>query len=159
MWQLISYRSSVTERLGEELGKLLIPGDVISLVGELGAGKTVFVHGIARGLGVDSPVSSPSFMIIHEYVGKHPIFHCDFFRLESYQELEDIGWEEYLKREGIIVIEWANRIPQALPEEYLEVTFSPVIHCESARRIQFYPVGRRYEVKVRELAGKCEYLE
>lgn len=159
MWEIVSSGPQVTQLLGEELGKLLAPGDVVSLVGELGAGKTVFVHGIARGLGVSSPVSSPSFILIQEYEGKYPVFHCDFFRLQSYQELEEIGWDEYRKRGGVILIEWGNRIPEALPEEYLEVVIAYCDSSESTRRIQFRPQGGRYEAKIKELKDACGCLE
>jgi len=158
LWQLISPSAPVTASIGEELGKLLTPGDVVALVGELGVGKTVFVRGAARGLEVRSPVSSPSFMLIQEYEGKYPVFHCDFFRLQSYRELEEIGWEEYRKRRGIILVEWGNRIPEALPEEYLEISIAYHDFSESARWIRFHPKGRHYEAKVRELAEKCGYL-
>ncbi|MDH7577902.1 MAG: tRNA (adenosine(37)-N6)-threonylcarbamoyltransferase complex ATPase subunit type 1 TsaE [Bacillota bacterium] len=158
LWQLISPSPRVTELVGEKLGRLLTPGDVVSLVGELGAGKTVFVHGVARGLGVTSSVSSPSFILIQEYEGKYPVFHCDFFRLESYQELEEIGWDEYRQRKGIILIEWGNRIPEALPQEYLEIAIACHGNSESARLISFYPRGSVYEAKVKELRDACGCL-
>jgi len=155
LWQVFSDSPEATESLGEELGKLLRPGDVIALVGELGAGKTAFVHGIARGLGVSDTVSSPSFLIVQEYRGQCPLFHCDFYRVNSYQELENIGWEEYLNRGGVVVIEWANLIPEALPQEYLKVVFSFSESSTSSRYLEFYPLGQRYQEIVKELAKKC----
>lgn len=157
--QVFTDSPEATEDLGEELGKLLQPDDVVALVGELGAGKTVFVHGIARALGVEDTVSSPSFLIVQEYRGQCPLFHCDFYRVNSYQELEDIGWEEYLNRGGVVVIEWANLIPEALPGEYLRVVFSFCEPSASSRCLEFYPIGRRYQEIVKELAKRCGYWE
>lgn len=158
MWQVLSTNPFVTEAVGAELGRILTPGDVVSLVGDLGAGKTVFVHGVARGLDVRDTVSSPTFLLVQEYEGRYPVFHCDFYRLHSFHELEDIGWNDYLERNGVVLIEWGNRIPEALPEEYLEVAIEQVDYDESTRRIQFHPRGKRFEEKVRELAKRCAYL-
>ncbi len=154
LWQAVSRSAEETERLGAELGRLLEAGDFVSLVGELGAGKTVFARGIARGLGVASPVSSASFLILQEHPGTIPFFHADFYRLESYAQLEEIGWEEYLGRGGVLVVEWGERFPEALPPEHLEVVFS-FGSGEEERLLEFRPLGRRYEEKVEELARKC----
>lgn len=121
VWQTVSPSPEDTEMIGEDLGRRLAPGDVLSLVGELGAGKTVFARGLARGLAC-SEVSSPSFLIVQEYQGRYPVFHCDFYRLRSPRELEGIGWEEYLRGQGIVLIEWGDLIPGCLPEEYMEVS-------------------------------------
>lgn len=155
MWEIRSDSPIFTEKVGESLGKLLGPGDVVSLIGELGAGKTVFVHGVARGLEVQDPVSSPSFLIVQEYRGKYPVFHCDFYRLDSYQELEDIGWDDYSRREGVILIEWGNRIPEALPENYLEIAIQQPDPLEDRRLLCFIPNGSRYDGIIKELAEKC----
>jgi len=144
--------------IGEELGRLLTRGDVVSLVGDLGAGKTVFVHGVARGLGVAGAVSSPSFIIIQEYEGRCPVFHADFYRLRSYRELEDIGWDDYLKGQGVILIEWGNLFPEALPSEFLQININQTEPIDTARLIRFEPKGGHYEAVVKELAGKCGYL-
>lgn len=136
--------------IGEELGRRLAPGDVVSLVGELGAGKTAFARGVARGLGCGA-VSSPSFLIVQEYRGKHPIFHCDCYRLQSARELEEIGWEEYLRGQGIVLIEWGDLIPEALPEEYLEVSIDRGDLPEFARRLRFTPRGEHYRSLIKDL--------
>lgn len=158
MWETVAGSSTVTQLLGEQLGRLLQAGDLVSLVGDLGAGKTVLVHGIARGLQVSEPVSSPTFLLIQEYNGRYPVFHCDFYRLKDYQELEDIGWEEYFQRQGVILIEWGNRIPEALPDEYLEIEIKPDDSSDSIRLIRFNPKGHRYDALVKELSDKCAYL-
>ena len=153
--EIHSYSPVTTEAIGRELGKMLGSGDFVSLTGDLGAGKTLFVHGIASGLAVKGPVSSPSFLIIQEYQGRYPIFHCDFYRLGSYQELEDIGWEEYFNRGGIILVEWGDLIPEALPVDYLKIEISQVGR-ENGRLLRFIPHGKHYEAVIEELAIKCE---
>lgn len=158
MWEIISSSARITEVIGKELGRLLIPGDVVSLVGDLGAGKTVFVRGAAGGLDVAGDVSSPSFLIVQEYAGKYPLFHADFYRLGSYRELEGIGWDEYLGRQGVVLIEWGDRFPEALPADFLEVRISPADFSETARLLRFRPRGGRYEARVKELAENCAYL-
>jgi tRNA threonylcarbamoyladenosine biosynthesis protein TsaE len=105
-----------TESFGEDLGRRAAAGDVICLCGPLGAGKTRLVAGIARGLRCDALVTSPTFAIVHEYRGgRLPLFHFDFYRFESAQELWAIGWEEYLDRPGVAVVEWADRFPEVIP--------------------------------------------
>jgi tRNA threonylcarbamoyladenosine biosynthesis protein TsaE len=158
MWKVVSPDPAYTEMIGEELGRRLSPGDVVSLVGELGAGKTVFARGVAEGLGC-SGVSSPSFLIVQEYQGRHPVFHCDFYRLSTVQQLEEIGWEEYLGGRGIVLIEWGNLIPEAMPAEFLEVRIDPAEHEDTGRRLQFIPRGSRYQALVKELSQKFECSE
>lgn len=155
MWEIYSQSAEVTEAIGRELGRLLGPGDFVSLTGELGAGKTALARGIAYGLAVRDIVSSPSFMIVQEYRGRYPVFHGDFFRLGSYQELEEIGWEEYLQREGIILVEWGNLIHEAIPEDYLEIEIRQP-GSETERLLKFVPYGKRYRAVIEELARKCE---
>lgn len=155
MWKIKSYSSEVTEAVGRELGKLLVPGDFISFIGELGAGKTTIIRGIASGLEVRDNVSSPSFLIIQEYRGKYPVFHGDFYRVGSYQELEDIGWDEYFQRNGIMLIEWGNLVPEAIPTDYLEVEIEQGLE-EDERLYKFISHGKRYKSVVEELAKICE---
>ncbi len=158
MWETVSPSPGYTEMIGEELGRRLAPGDVVSLVGELGAGKTVFVRGVARGLGCDG-VSSPSFLIVQEYRGRSPVFHCDFYRLRTAQELIEVGWDEYLGGRGIVLIEWGNLIPEALPAEFLEVRIDPVEYSGCDRRLQFIPGGGHYQMLVKELSQRFGSLE
>lgn len=110
-----------TQALGERLGRVLVAGDVVALTGDLGAGKTSFVQGLARGLGVRGRVASPSFTIVNEHEGRLPLFHVDFYRLESARELDHIGFEDYFARGGVVVVEWADRFPEALPAERLDI--------------------------------------
>ncbi len=133
-----------TRRLGAKLATILQPGDVLALVGEIGAGKTHFVQGIARGLGVPpGSVASPSFVLVKVYRGRMPVFHADLFRLERAPEAYSVGLEECYDQQGVTVIEWANRIPDVLPEEFLEVRFTVV--NRTSRGIEFLPQGKRYE--------------
>lgn len=108
-----------TEKLGNILGSLAEPGDVICLEGDLGAGKTTISQAIARGLEVPDNcyVTSPSFAILHEYVGRIPMYHMDFYRLQDAGEVEDLGFEEYFYLDGLTVIEWSNRAVDILPDE------------------------------------------
>ncbi|MCI9403021.1 MAG: tRNA (adenosine(37)-N6)-threonylcarbamoyltransferase complex ATPase subunit type 1 TsaE [Oscillospiraceae bacterium] len=104
-----------TEALGETLAKRLQPGTVIAFTGDLGAGKTAFTRGLARGLGVTERVTSPTFTIVNEYEGgRLPLFHFDMYRLASSEELFDVGWEDYLHRGGICAVEWSENIADAL---------------------------------------------
>ena len=104
-----------TEALGEELVKTLPPGAVVAFFGDLGAGKTAFVRGMARGLGITQRVTSPTFTIVNEYEGGAlPLFHFDMYRLRSAEELFDIGWEDFLSRGGICAVEWSENIREAL---------------------------------------------
>ena len=104
-----------TEELGERLGRALSPGDVVAFTGDLGAGKTAFVRGLARGLGIADRVTSPTFTIVNEYDGgRLPLFHFDMYRLGSADELFEIGWEDYLGRGGVCAVEWSENVKEAL---------------------------------------------
>lgn len=105
-----------TEQLGQRLGQQLKPGAVIAYSGDLGAGKTAFTRGLARGLGIEDPITSPTYTIVNEYPGKIPLFHFDMYRLSSSEDLFDIGWEDYLTRGGVIAVEWSERVADALDE-------------------------------------------
>ena len=111
-----------TEALGEMLAGRLEPGTVIAFTGDLGAGKTAFVRGLARGLGITERVTSPTFTIVNEYEGgRLPLFHFDMYRLGSADELFDIGWEDYLARGGVCAVEWSENIDDALDHDALRV--------------------------------------
>ena len=104
-----------TEAAGEALAKVLLPGTVIAYRGDLGAGKTAFTRGLARGLGCDDMVTSPTYTIVNEYLsGRLPLFHFDMYRLGSAEELWDIGWEDYLDRGGVCAVEWSENVEEAL---------------------------------------------
>lgn len=116
--EFISHSEAETEALGEKLARSLPEhGVVIAMYGELGAGKTAFVRGLARGLEVDGAVTSPTFTIVNELYGKRDLFHFDMYRLGSADELFDIGWEDYLDRGGVCAVEWSERVEDALPED------------------------------------------
>ena len=134
-----------TIRIGKNIGSLLLPGDIVALVGELGTGKTQFIKGLAAGVGVGKStyISSPSFTLINEYVGKVRFYHMDLFRLKSEKEAEELGLEEYFQGGGITAIEWADKIPSLLPEEILWI-----IICYTGKNIRSFEMigkGNRYE--------------
>lgn len=110
-----------TSGVGKKLAKELSPGSVIALYGDLGAGKTAFVRGLAEGLGLSARVSSPTFTIVNEYLGDTPLFHFDMYRLSDADELFEIGWEDYLRRGGICAVEWSENVPGAFPPETIYV--------------------------------------
>ena len=118
----VTNSAAETKALGEKLASRLKVGDVVVLEGELGAGKSELARGIARGLGVTETVTSPSFTILNVYEsGRCPLYHFDWYRLESEEELYELGMDEYLGGEGIAVIEWAERCPEAVPENVLRI--------------------------------------
>ena len=122
MLRIISHSPEETRALGEKLAARLAPGDVVILEGELGAGKSELARGIARGLGVTETVTSPSFTILNVYEsGRCPLYHFDWYRLESAEELFELGLEEYLGGDGIAVVEWAEKCPEALPEKTIRI--------------------------------------
>ena len=115
LMEFITRSAEETEKLGRELAKQLLPGDVIAYTGDLGAGKTAFTRGLAAGLGIEGPVTSPTYTIVNEYLtGRLPLFHFDMYRLSSSDELFDIGWEDYLGRGGVCAVEWSENVDDAL---------------------------------------------
>lgn len=139
-----------TRNLGALLGGLLQPGDVISLNGDLGAGKTCFAGGVARGLGIDERITSPTFTLINEYDGRLPLYHLDVYRLESPEELEDLGYEEYFYGTGVTLIEWAEQVEQYLPAERLDIFIEKHSGDDNIRVIRFIARGTRYNKLVEE---------
>ncbi len=132
--EYITNSPSETENLGAALAKLLAPGAVIAYRGDLGAGKTAFTRGLARGLGVKENVTSPTFTIVNEYLsGRMPLFHFDMYRLGSEDELFDIGWEDYLERGGVCAVEWSENVWGAM-EDAIVVTISRL--SEDMRKIE-----------------------
>ena len=113
-----------TENLARVLAKELRSGDVICLRGDLGAGKTAFVQGLVKALGVEEPISSPTFTIINCYNGNMPIYHFDVYRIDDCDEMYEIGYEEYVYGDGISVIEWPDKIKEILPEKRYDITIS-----------------------------------
>ena len=113
--QFITKTPEETEQLGERLGRLLRGGEIIAFSGGLGAGKTAFTRGLARGLDIPMRVTSPTYTIVNEYTGgRLPLFHFDMYRLESEDDLFDIGWEDYLQRGGVCAVEWSEKVREAM---------------------------------------------
>ena len=131
--QFITNSPMETEAIGAALSKILTPGSVIAYRGDLGAGKTAFTRGLARGLGVNDPVTSPTYTIVNEYLGgRMPLFHFDMYRLHSGDDLWDIGWEDYLERGGVCAVEWSENVAEAM-ENPITVTIEKT--GEESRRI------------------------
>lgn len=131
-----------TFALGERLGAVLQPGDFVGLVGELGAGKTQFVRGVAQGAGVKrSEVASPTFAIVYPYAGRIPLFHADLYRVADYDELYATGFLDLVGEEGAVLVEWIDRVPEALPEDHLLLTFE--VLGEDLRRLRARAFGPR----------------
>lgn len=138
----ISDSPDETRAIAERIGRAAQPGDVILLVGELGAGKTVFSQGLARGLGIDVPVNSPTFVLLHEYRGRLTLYHYDLYRLSNIEETVSREWQEFLYGDGVSVVEWANRAEALLPREHLLIEFS--IESETRRLLALSGAGKRH---------------
>jgi tRNA threonylcarbamoyladenosine biosynthesis protein TsaE len=141
-----------TIRVGRDIGRHLLPGDVIALAGELGAGKTQFIKGLAAGVGVGNStyVSSPSFTLIHEYPGETPFYHIDLFRLGGEKEAEELGLEVYFQGSGVTAIEWADKIPSLLPKEMLSVSIAYM--DKNIRTLEITGKGKHFEELVKEIS-------
>ncbi len=137
-----------TMELASDLAKKLNAGDLIALIGNLGAGKTMFVKGLAKGLGVKdhSYVNSPSFVILKEYEGKRNLYHFDVYRLEAESFCDTLDYRKYFYGDGVTVVEWADKIKDILPEEYLEIKIEHAGDTE--RRIEINPVGNKFQETV-----------
>ena len=117
-----SFSEKDTWEFGKKLGEQATPGQVFTLIGDLGVGKTVFTKGLAEGLGITEPVSSPTFTIVQVYdEGRLPFYHFDVYRIGDVEEMDEIGYESYVYGEGVSLIEWANLIEEILPEHYTEI--------------------------------------
>lgn len=152
--EIITSSPEETMSIAESLAKVLFPGDLVALTGELGAGKTVFVKGLAKGLGVFEYkyVNSPSFVVVKEYEGKIPLYHFDVYRLDKRSFCETMDYERYFYSDGVSAVEWADRITGALPEEYFEVSMA---YGQSDERvIRFNAFGSRPERSIKEFLEK-----
>ena len=137
-----SYSPSDTEKIAADFARTLKPSDVICLRGDLGAGKTAFIRGLAAGLGIQEPVTSPTYTVVNEYLsGRVPLFHFDLYRLSGTDDLFDIGWEDYLQRGGVCAVEWSENAPEAL-EGAIEVRIASGAEDES--RIITITGGERF---------------
>jgi len=143
-----------TLSLGRKLGQKLFFPSLIALMGDLGSGKTVFTRGIAAGMGIKDVVKSPSFLIVKEYSGPVPLYHFDLYRISSSEELDFLGWQEYFySREGVVVIEWADKILDILPSSRLEIKIE--IEDLLIRKLIFLPRGdKRYEKLAQSIKGE-----
>jgi tRNA threonylcarbamoyladenosine biosynthesis protein TsaE len=143
--------SDETIELGARLGRLLEPGDFVTLIGELGAGKTQFAKGVAAGLDVDpaTPVTSPTYTILNIYQGRLPLYHFDLYRLEGPEDVENLGFDEYFTGAGACLVEWPERLGEELPSQVVTVTFA---HAGGdARKISFSATGARAVALLSEL--------
>ena len=150
---ITSHTPRQTEQIGSLLGSMLAKGDIIALCGELGTGKTTLVRGMARGIGLEEgEVASPSFTLVNEYEGPLRLFHIDLYRLADEKELIAIDYEEYLTADGVVVIEWADRLPQAIPADSLWITLRYL--GTERREIVLRAEGDRYKMMIEELQRK-----
>lgn len=129
--------AGATRKLGQELAGILSPGDILILSGELGTGKTTLTQGLAQGLEVSTPVTSPTFTLIQEHQGRCPLYHIDLYRLEDPEAMLELGLEEYFGGEGITVVEWGERLDPYLPPAFLQI------------KLEYAPEGRRAIITAR----------
>lgn len=131
-----------TEKFGLFLGENLRPGDVVCLNGDLGVGKTTLTKSIAKGLGIDDYVTSPTFTIVNEYYGKTDLYHIDTYRLDDMVDVDYLGFDEYFYSDGVTIVEWAEKIRDALPEEYMEINIKS---HDDKRDLDINYVGNRFD--------------
>jgi tRNA threonylcarbamoyladenosine biosynthesis protein TsaE len=148
----VSHSPEDTQAIAAALAPSLLPGDVVALTGDLGAGKTCFVQGAARALGVTVPVTSPSFVLVREYEGRLPVLHVDVYRLGNLQELLDLGYEEFLDPSWVVFIEWGDVVGPLLPDDYLEVE----LHRGETedRRIRLSARGYAWSLRLAEVRDR-----
>lgn len=140
-----------TEDFGIRLGKLLKGGDIVSLTGDLGTGKTTFTKSIGKGLGVDDYITSPTFTLINEYEGRYKLYHFDVYRLENVEELEDLGFEEYFYSNGVTIVEWGDKIDKFLPRERIQINIEKGKELDE-RIFNVDGEGERYKEIIKELS-------
>ena len=143
-----------TQRLGSELGRLAQPDDLFMLVGGLGAGKTCLTQGIAWGLDIAGYATSPTFVVINQYRGRLPLYHIDLYRLDSVEEVVDLGLDDYLYGNGVCVVEWADKAMNVLPPEHLLVEINYV--SDTVRDLILNPGGQRYRAMLSQLKQGLE---
>jgi tRNA threonylcarbamoyladenosine biosynthesis protein TsaE len=147
--ELTTYSPEQTQEFGTRLGKIAQAGDVILLVGKLGAGKTCLTQGIAWGLGIDDYAASPSFVLVRELYGRLPLYHLDFYRLEKLEEIAELGLDEYFYGQGVSVVEWAEKAFELLPPENLLIKMEYI--ADNERRLELKPSGKRYRKMLAQL--------
>jgi tRNA threonylcarbamoyladenosine biosynthesis protein TsaE len=142
-----------TFELGRRVGSVLRGGDVLAVSGDLGAGKTVFAKGVGRALGVQEVVVSPTFTVVREYDGTVPFVHVDVYRLDRVQELHDIGWDDLLDADAVVLVEWGERVGAQLPIDRLDVLIEPAPGDVDERSVSFSPSGRSWSARLDALAA------
>ncbi len=147
--ELVSHGPERTQALGRTLGENAQPGDVFLLVGGLGSGKTCLTQGVLWGLGSDEFARSPTFVLVSQYEGRHTLYHMDLYRLDTFEEVVDLGLDEMLFGDGVSVVEWADKGAGAFPEDHLLIRLEYV--DEGTRRISLRPFGSRYEELVQAI--------
>jgi len=153
MLSIISKNPEETRECGKKIGKNLFPTSIIALSGKLGSGKTTLIQGIGQGLGITTPIKSPSFTLIHEYQGFLPLYHFDLYRLISEEEIEHLGYEEYLfKKKGVVVIEWADKMESFLTFPHLKIKIKMIDFFQ--REIILISRGILYKKLVEKLKGE-----
>jgi len=157
MMNLRSESPEETQRLGEEMGRLARQGDLFLLVGGLGAGKTCLTQGIAWGLGIAGYATSPSFVVINQYWGRLPLYHIDLYRLDSIEEVIELGLDDYLYGSGVCVVEWAEKAADVLPTEHLLVELSFL--SDTSRHLVLNPSGERYVEMLSQLKQRPKIVK
>lgn len=153
MRSLTSHSPQETKAIAGKLTVLLEKGDIVSLTGDLGAGKTCFVQGLAQAMNLDFNITSPTFTLIKEYTGPLPLYHFDVYRLSSTQELVEIGYEEYFFDSGITVVEWGDKVAPLFPEDFLEIEFHRL--KGNNRKLIIKPYGNKWKAKVERWMELC----
>lgn len=148
--RVVTRSTDETLALARSVGELLRPGDVVSLAGDLGTGKTVFARGVARALGVDEPIVSPTFTIVREYEGRVPVVHVDVYRIETFQELHDLGFEEVVRDDAVTLVEWGDVVDGMLPGDRLDVRLVAGAD-DDERVIEIEGRGRTWRARAAEL--------
>ena len=146
-----------TQSLGERLGRLALPGDLFLLVGGLGAGKTCLTQGIAWGLDIAGYATSPSFVVINQYQGRLTLYHIDLYRIDSIEELHELGLDDYLYGSGVCVVEWAERAVGVLPQEHLLVEISFL--SDTSRSLVLNPSGEHYVEMLSQLKQRPKIVK
>jgi tRNA threonylcarbamoyladenosine biosynthesis protein TsaE len=149
-WRFVSQSEIETEALAARLAEGLLPGTVVALVGNLGAGKTRLVRAVAEASGVDRrSVASPTFVLVHEYAGRLPIFHFDIYRLRKPADFLELGADEYFNSDGVCFVEWADRVESLLPADHLRIEIT--VTGETSREFRFTATGPKAEAILRRL--------
>ncbi|HAK72638.1 MAG TPA: tRNA (adenosine(37)-N6)-threonylcarbamoyltransferase complex ATPase subunit type 1 TsaE [Sporomusaceae bacterium] len=153
MMEIVSTAPEQSFSFGRQLGQLLQEGSVLCLIGDLGAGKTLLVQGIAQGLGLNEEITSPTFTVMNVYEGTIPVYHFDLYRLESPEQLVDIGFDEYTNAGGIAIIEWPDKFPGFMPDSYLRIEL--IKTGDNDRLIKVSPQGAHHHLLYEELKQAC----